>query len=793
MIIGKRRLKQIKLILVSPTLEKITMMYETYGLGNGYLNLYQIKSQFQVYTWRNSTTVQEAFNYLMNVFTPKYYANQFKSSHIPLSNLIIAQTRSTIYQCNTNVIDCEYGSDQYQEVQFQALDTNNCVSENCSEFIQSQKAFGGIKISVDGHYQTYYDFNYYSVLKIADNYTNFYRKLIENNWIDNHTESIGIFGSIYDLNSKQQVQVNFLLEQQFAKYPLYLSETFFQMPFYDFQDTLHILLFSYLIFIGLLKIFRTMLELTYIFSRFNFVFQLYNFTSLIVYVIVHFQILIVRDQAQDENLLFSKTVLENNFNGKILSVGPALLINEYQTTEDVGKVLLLLSYPYSFVQFILFFNTEWIQNYHTLQMRTMPGLLICTILSISFYILTFLPQSYLDKQYRTGHHSINYIAYIFAQLFLDNYQDNEDQKRLLSLIIEILHFIFQSLIVLYVIGLSIEGFRKASIYEMPYQTKYDKEFIQNFDNLNIKINKVLKQVQKLFIKEKQSQGKKISRREEDKQSQILDDEETLSDMSENKSDKILIVFEINNGFLEDINRFKARRDANQYAQKRIKYSKSNKEQASSQKIRIIQSLLQKDKVNQRLQVMLSKHQTNEAQYTQLQEDQVEQNNDFFQSFKEQISDQGVKIREFTIIDQVIKFLEMLLRLRPEFLSLNAEQRIRIMFYINSDQVEEDDVYKLLSFLIVNLAKQHLNYPILVFSCHKEWYIEKAQYLKLKKFYRNIFSTLEKECALEFSLMQTSFFDFQLKFSKDQQFYEKDNQEEISNSMIEEGEDKSELL
>lgn len=47
-----------------------------------------------------------------------------------------------------------------------------------------------------------------------------------------------------------------------------------------------------------------------------------------------------------------------------------------------------------------------------------------------------------------------------------------------------------------------------------------------------------------------------------------------------------------------------------------------------------------------------------------------------------------------------------------------------MFYINSDKVEEDDVYKLLSFLIVNLAKQHLNYPILVFSCHKEWYIEK---------------------------------------------------------------------
>lgn len=108
---------------------------------------------------------------------------------------------------------------------------------------------------------------------------------------------------------------------------------------------------------------------------------------------------------------------------------------------------------------------------------------------------------------------------------------------------------------------------------------------------------------------------------------------------------------------------------------------------------------------------------------------------------------------------------MLIRLRPEFLSLNAESRIRILFYINSDQVEEEDVYKLLSFLIVNLAKQHLTYPIMVYSQHKDWYIEKDQYLKLKKFYKNIFSTLDKECALQYCLMKASFNEIQNVYSK----------------------------
>lgn len=99
--------------------------------------------------------------------------------------------------------------------------------------------------------------------------------------------------------------------------------------------------------------------------------------------------------------------------------------------------------------------------------------------------------------------------------------------------------------------------------------------------------------------------------------------------------------------------------------------------------------------------------------------------DFFLHYTESIQEAGVTIRSFEIIFQVMNFLEMLLKLRPEYLSLNAEQRIRIMFYIHSDQVEEEDVYKLLSFLIVSLHKHHLNYPILVYSQHKEWQIDKV--------------------------------------------------------------------
>jgi hypothetical protein len=65
---------------------------------------------------------------------------------------------------------------------------------------------------------------------------------------------------------------------------------------------------------------------------------------------------------------------------------------------------------------------------------------------------------------------------------------------------------------------------------------------------------------------------------------------------------------------------------------------------------------------------------------------------------------------------------------------------------------------MLSFLIVNLKNNHLIYPILIFSHHQDWNIVKDKYLILKKFYKNIFSTLDVQCALDFSLMRTSFLE-----------------------------------
>lgn len=56
---------------------------------------------------------------------------------------------------------------------------------------------------------------------------------------------------------------------------------------------------------------------------------------------------------------------------------------------------------------------------------------------------------------------------------------------------------------IYAIGLSIEAFRKASIIEMPYQTRYEKEYLLAYESLNLKLKKVLKQVFNIYVKERQ--------------------------------------------------------------------------------------------------------------------------------------------------------------------------------------------------------------------------------------------------------------------------------------------------
>lgn len=47
--------------------------------------------------------------------------------------------------------------------------------------------------------------------------------------------------------------------------------------------------------VGLIKLFRTLLELTYIFSRYNLMYFIYNFVALLIFMISKFMILITRN------------------------------------------------------------------------------------------------------------------------------------------------------------------------------------------------------------------------------------------------------------------------------------------------------------------------------------------------------------------------------------------------------------------------------------------------------------------------------------------------------------------
>lgn len=93
----------------------------------------------------------------------------------------------------------------------------------------------------------------------------------------------------------------------------------------------------------------------------------------------------------------------------------------YQDTEDFGKILLLLSYPYAFLQFtLLFLNLDWVQSYHCLSMRTLPGLVLCSFLALLVYFLTFVPLHLLDLQNRPNHKSRKWLLYLIIRVFIDD-------------------------------------------------------------------------------------------------------------------------------------------------------------------------------------------------------------------------------------------------------------------------------------------------------------------------------------------------------------------------------------
>lgn len=116
-----------------------------------------------------------------------------------------------------------------------------------------------------------------------------------------------------------------------------------------------------------------------------------------------------------------------------------------------------------------------------------------------------------------------------------------------------LQYIVKIIIYIYVISISIEAHKKASLIEMPYETKVEKDMTERISDLTIKLDKVVKLVKKIYIKEDANKMKK---------DEEYYDEENSEYNFQQMDDKILIVFEINNHFLEDIARYKAKKENN---------------------------------------------------------------------------------------------------------------------------------------------------------------------------------------------------------------------------------------
>lgn len=128
-------------------------------------------------------------------------------------------------------------------------------------------------------------------------------------------------------------------------------------------------------------------------------------------------------------------------------------------------------------------------------------------------------------------------------------------------------------VLIFVLAVLIESFRKAILIELPWVSKYEQELEDNIQEINNKNIKLLKEVTKLITKDKPkstfSPYKKLHP-SQDAHSQILDDDELLSVEIDKKSEKILIVYEIHNTYLEEIKRYNEKKDTHQpiFMQKR---------------------------------------------------------------------------------------------------------------------------------------------------------------------------------------------------------------------------------
>jgi uncharacterized membrane-anchored protein len=111
------------------------------------------------------------------------------------------------------------------------------------------------------------------------------------------------------------------------------------------------------------------------------------------------------------------------------------------------------------------------------------------------------------------------------------------------------------LVLLYAAGVVTAAYRKAATKEMELHSKYELRVSESIETLSAKMNKFIKEIIKTFVKEKKKSEKK---NEEIIESELLDDFSVME--TEKRGEKILIVYEIHNTYLEEINRYKQKKE-----------------------------------------------------------------------------------------------------------------------------------------------------------------------------------------------------------------------------------------
>lgn len=83
---------------------------------------------------------------------------------------------------------------------------------------------------------------------------------------------------------------------------------------------------------------------------------------------------------------------------------------------------------------------------------------------------------------------------------------------------------------------------------------------ESIETLSVKTNKFIKEIIRVFVKEKKkNQANQEKKNDEMIDSELLDDFSVI-DHYEKKGEKILIVYEIHNTYLEEINRYKEKKE-----------------------------------------------------------------------------------------------------------------------------------------------------------------------------------------------------------------------------------------